>query len=166
MDERQRKLSRALMWDALILLALSAYEFATRVDAMWGPLKMFVRMAIGEHIPVERVAQYVDYHIFTAPLFLLLCLVLALLTLAARRSRRGCAALLLPGAALSLWGFCLRLTLFGDLIRTFKLLPLVCLVLLMLVRAVLPQTRVRRAPAVVRQENIVYRPRRERRRAS
>lgn len=165
MDERQKRLSRAMLWDALILFAVSAYEFATRVDAMWGPLKMFVRMAVGERIPLERVAQYVDYSIFAAPLFLLLCAVLAAAALFARRSRRGCAWLLLPGLALGAWGFCLRMTLFGDLLRLFKLLPLVCLVLLMLLRAALRPAK-RQAPPVPVQQSVVYRPRRARRRAS
>ena len=66
----QRKLSRYLLWMALIATLVSAYEFCTRVDAMWKPLKMFWNMAVGEKIPLARAATYVDMSIFEIPLYL------------------------------------------------------------------------------------------------
>ena len=53
----QRKLSRYLLWMALIATLVSAYEFCTRVDAMWKPLKMFWNMAVGEKIPLAHAAR-------------------------------------------------------------------------------------------------------------
>ena len=101
MNRRSAAIARSLFWDALILLALSVYELCVRLDAMWGPLKMFVNMAVGEGIPLRRVVTYVDITIFYVPLYMLLCAVVALCALASRRTRRTCARLLLPCAALA-----------------------------------------------------------------
>lgn len=150
MDKRSMQIARVLFWDALILLSLSAYEFISRLDGMIGPLKMFVNMAVGEKIPLERVIRYVDVTIFEAPLFLLLCFIAGVIALFSRRSRRGSAVLLVPATALVIWGFSLRLTLFGNLIQIFKLLPLVLLLLLSLARAVtVPKTSSKAPPRPV-----------------
>ena len=83
----QRKLSRYLLWMALIATLVSAYEFCTRVDAMWKPLKMFWNMAVGEKIPLARAATYVDMSIFEIPLYLLCSVALGIWALWARRTR-------------------------------------------------------------------------------
>ena len=146
MHKRNPAIARAMLWAALILLALSVYEVATRMDAMWGPLKMFVNMAVGERIPLNRVMLYVDMSIFHTPLFMLGCAILAVWALFARRSRRASAALILPAAVLTALGFTLRLTLFGEMVRTLKLLPLVFLLILCVLHAVIRPARPHREP--------------------
>ncbi|MBQ7455636.1 MAG: hypothetical protein IJS53_04265, partial [Clostridia bacterium] len=94
MHERNPAASRALFWAALALLALSVYGLATRLDAMIGPLRMFVNMAAGEHIPLSRALRYVEWDILLPPLHLLLCAVLSAALLFARRGRRSCAVML------------------------------------------------------------------------
>ena len=134
MNERSERLRRAILWDALLLLALAAYELCARLDAMWGPLKMFVHMAIGEKIPLSRAVMYVDFGIFQMPCFMLLCMALAVWALFARRSRRGCGVLTVFVLALAAVGFGMRLTLFGGVTQMIKLLPLVLLGVLTLAR--------------------------------
>ena len=60
MGNRIVQVRKWIILNALLLLVLSGYEFVSRVDAMWGPLKMFVNMAVGEGISFERAAAYVD----------------------------------------------------------------------------------------------------------
>ena len=146
MRTRNPRIARVLFWDALILLALSGFELLTRLDAMWGPLKMFVNMAVGERIPLRRVLTYVDITVFYTPLYMLGCAILALWALCSRRTRRVCALMLLPAAALTAAGFLLRLTLFGELVRTLKLLPLVVLLALCLLHVAVPAPRRHEAP--------------------
>ena len=88
MRSRNPHIAKALFWDALALLLLSGYELCIRLDAMWGPLKMFVNMAIGERIPLSRVLTYVDYTIFYTPLYMFFCMLLALWALLSHRTRR------------------------------------------------------------------------------
>ncbi|MBQ9301436.1 MAG: hypothetical protein IJ214_13105 [Clostridia bacterium] len=147
MQKRNPHIARALFWDALILLALSCFELFTRLDAMWGPLKMFVNMAIGESVPLSRAVTYVDFTIFHTPLYMLGCAALALWTLLSRRTRRVCAMLILPAAALTAVGFALRLTLFGELTRTLKMLPLVILLALCVLHVIFRPAR-RQAPPI------------------
>jgi len=144
MDKRNPHIARALFWDALALLVLSCFELFTRLDAMWGPLKMFVNMAVGERIPLQRAVSYVDFSIFYLPFYMLLCALLALWTLFSRRTRRACAWMLLPCAALTAAGFLLRLTLFGELVRTLKLLPLALMTALCLAHLIFRPVRPRR----------------------
>ena len=146
MNRRNPHIARAIFWDALILLGLSCFDLFTRIDAMWGPLKMFVNMAVGERIPVSRALGYVDYTIFYAPLFMLGCALLALWALLSHRTRRVCAMMLLPAAALTAAGFALRLTLFGELLRTLMLLPLAALLALCLLPVVLRPAKRKSAP--------------------
>ncbi len=127
------KILRVRKWiviDALVLLILSGYEFISRADAMWGPLKMFVNMAVGEGIPLERAATYVDVGIFEVPGFMLLCMLLSLLAIGTIRTRRGCYVLLPLSAALMVWGFFVQMSLLGELIRFVKILPLFLLCVL------------------------------------
>ncbi|MCQ2454079.1 MAG: hypothetical protein MJ136_05945 [Clostridia bacterium] len=114
------------LW-ATLLAALSVYEFCTRVDAMWGPLKMFMNMAIGEKIPLERVVRYVDVSIFIVPLFMVLCLLSAALTLTLGRRQSGSLICAVFCLALLGYGLTLKLTLLGEMVRFLKLLPLLAL---------------------------------------
>lgn len=121
------KILRVRKWiviDALVLLLLSAYEFVSRVDAMWGPLKMFVSMAAGEDIPVKRAATYVDVGIFEVPGFMLLCIILSLTAILCIRKRWVGYALLPVSFALMIWGFFVQMSLIGEMIRFVKVLPL------------------------------------------
>lgn len=119
-----------MLWDALALTALALYELFTRLDAMIGPLKMFVNMAVGEKIPLERAAGYVDWAIFTVPAFMLLCMALGLTALCARRRAGGQWVIALCAAALFAWGLTMRLTALGAWVRYVKLLPLFILCVL------------------------------------
>ncbi len=114
------------LW-AAALAALSVYEFCTRLDAMWGPLQMFVRMAIGEQIPLERVVRYVDMRIFLVPFFMVLCFLNSLLTLTLGRRQSGSLLCALFSLALLGYGLTLKLTLLGEAVRFLKLLPLLAL---------------------------------------
>ena len=131
------RISRAMLTAALILFALSVYEVCTRMDAAWIPLKMFVNMAIGEHIPLKRVLTYVDMRAFTPSLYMLGCAVLAVWALFARRSRRACAVLLIPCIAMTVLGFTMRLSIFGELVKTLKMLPLTALTVLCFLQVIL-----------------------------
>lgn len=135
MDERTRKISRWMLYMALIVTLINAYEFCTRVDAMSKPLKMFWNMAVGEGIPLPRVVTYVDISIFEVPLYLLCSTALGIWALWARRTRRGCAWMLAPCVALSALGFILPLTLAGKWVRAVRLLPMLTLTALCLCRA-------------------------------
>ena len=139
--ERSFAISRAIFWSALFLLGLSLYEFCTRIDAMSGPLRMFFNMAVGERIPLSRVANYIDWSIFTQPLWLLGCMIAAVWGLIGRRSHKSCTVLFFPALALCVLGFLLRPTLFGEWIRTLKLLPLLLMTLMCLLRAVYRKRR-------------------------
>lgn len=132
----ERKIKRVRKWiiiDALVLLALSAYELVTRMDAMWGPLKMFFNMAVGEKIPLDRVAQYVDVRIFEAPAFMLLCAISALIALLTVKTRRGSMILLPVCILLSVWGVFVQMSLLGELIRYVKITPLLVLSVLFVI---------------------------------
>ena len=133
MGDKLRSVRRYLVLDALVLLCLSGYELMTRLDAIQGPLKMFVNMAIGEKIPLERVAKYVDINVFEMPAFMLLCVLTALLALLVRTSRRGCMVLLPVSLALTVWGTFIQLSLIGELLRFVKVLPLLILCVLSIV---------------------------------
>jgi len=130
MGDMLRRTRKWIILDALALLCLSGYELLSRLDAIQGPLKMFVNMAIGEKIPLERVITYVDVSVFTVPVFMLLCVLTALLALWVRTSRRGCFFLLPISLALTVWGTFIQLSLLGELIRFVKVLPLLLLTVL------------------------------------
>lgn len=142
----QRKLSRYLLWMALIATLVSAYEFCTRVDAMWKPLKMFWNMAVGEKIPLARAATYVDMSIFEIPLYLLCSVALGIWALWARRTRRGCALLIAPSAVLAALGFILPLTLAGKWVRAVRLLPMIVLCALSVARVAIREPERQRRP--------------------
>ena len=149
----QRKLSRYLLWMALIATLVSAYEFCTRIDAMWKPLKMFWNMAVGEKIPLARAATYVDMSIFEIPLYLLCSVALGIWALWARRTRRGCALLIAPSAVLAALGFILPLTLAGKWVRAVRLLPMIVLCALSVARVVMrePERQRRHAGDILQQ---------------
>lgn len=147
MHERNPAAARALFWSAALLLALSAYGLATRLDAMVGPLRMFVNMAVGEHIPLGRALRYVEWDILLPPLYQLLCGVVALTALFVRRSRRGCAALLALCAGLIALGFLSQTSLLGRIERTASLILLTVMGLLCLLTLLYPLLRRRAAKA-------------------
>ena len=124
MGNRILQVRKWIFIDALLLLALSGYEFVSRVDAMWGPLKMFVNMAVGEGIAWKRAASYVDVRVFEVPGFMLLCILLSVLAMLTIRTRRGSCILLPVSLALSVWGLFVQMSLLGELIRYAKVLPL------------------------------------------
>ena len=148
MHKVNHRISRSMLTAAIVLFALSVYEVCTRLDAAWYPLKMFVSMAIGEHIPLKRVLTYVDTRAFSAPLYMFGCALLAVWALFARRSRRACAVLLIPCIVMTALGFTLRLTLFGELVKALKMLPLVALTVLCFLQVIL-RPRKRPEPAAL-----------------
>jgi hypothetical protein len=76
---------RLVFWGSLLLLVWALYELSVRLEAAWPPLKMFIDMAIGERIPLPRVMRYVDFSIFTMPLYLLGCVLLGALSFVFRK---------------------------------------------------------------------------------
>lgn len=141
MNERTRKISRWMLYMALLITLINAYDFCTRVDAMSKPLKMFWNMAVGEGIPLPRVITYVDITIFEVPLYLLCSMALGVWAIWARRTWRGCAWMLAPCAALSALGFILPLTLAGKWVRAVRLLPMLTLTGLCLCRVAMRSKR-------------------------
>lgn len=115
-----------LLW-AAALAALSVYEFCTRMDAMWGPLKMYVNIAIDEKIPIESVISHLDWGIFAVLLFMILCLINALLILTLGRRQSGSLLCAVLSLVLLGYGLTLKLTLLGEAVRFLKLLPLLAL---------------------------------------
>ena len=96
---------RLLLYGGLALLAWPLYELYIRIDAMAGPLKMFFRMAVREHIPVNRVVQHIDWSIFRAPLFLVCCIALGIVTIAKRKKADAALWLLIASVALGAYGY-------------------------------------------------------------
>lgn len=132
MGEMLRSARKWIIVDALVLLGLSGYELVSRLDAIQGPLKMFVNMAVGEKIPLDRVALYVDMSIFELPAFMLLSMLAGLVALIGRTSKKGCILLLPLSAALTVWGTFIQLSILGEFIRFAKVLPLLILFVLSL----------------------------------
>jgi hypothetical protein len=93
----QKPGDRLLFWGSLLLAAWSLYELATRMEAAWPPIKMFINMAVGEQIPIVSVMKYIDFSILLMPLYLTGCLVLGILCFALRK-RPFAAAVLMPAA--------------------------------------------------------------------
>ena len=137
MGKKLMSLRKWLVIDALVLLALSVYEFISRLDAMWGPLKMFYNMAVGENIPLDRVAAYVDVGIFEVPGYMLLCALLSLTAILTIRTRRGSFVLLPASIALAVWGTFVQMSLIGEVFRFVKVLPLVIMSVLFVYNIVL-----------------------------
>lgn len=131
------RISRAILTAAVILFALAVYEIFTRMDAAWYPLKSYISLVIDEHISLSSAWSHLDMRTFSVPLYMLGCAVLAVWALFARRSRRACAVLFVPCAVMTALGFTMRLTLFGELVKTLKMLPLTALTVLCFLRAVL-----------------------------
>ena len=125
-----KNLRRYLLYTAIIVILISAYELSTRIDAMWAPLKMFWNMAVGEKIPLSRAIKYVDWSILKVPLYLLAGIVLGLCALWARRTVRGCALMILPSLALCVLGFMLPLTTLGGWVQPVRMLPMLLLCVL------------------------------------
>ena len=144
----KHRISRAMLTAAVILFTLSIYEICTRMDAAWIPLKMFVNMAVGERIPLTRVLTYVDMRAFTPSLYMLGCAILAVWAIFARRSRRACAVLLIPCIVMTAVGFTMRLSIFGELVKTLKMLPLTAMTLLCFLQ-VIPRPRKPQEPAAL-----------------
>lgn len=124
MGDKIWRLRKWIIVDAILLLALSAYELITRVDAMWGPLKMFIDMAVGEGISFTRAAAYVDIAVLEVPFYMLLCTLLSLFSLLTIRTRKGAYVLFPCSLALGVWGLFVQMSLLGELIRYAKVLPL------------------------------------------
>ena len=138
MKRRNPYIARALFWDALILLFLSGYELFVRLDASWGWAKGYFASHMEAKTPVGIVLRHIPYQNVGVWFYMLGCALLALWALCSRRTRRASAWMLVPCAALTAAGFTLRLTLFGDLLRTLKLLPLVLMLLLCLLHVLIP----------------------------
>ena len=145
MRKRNPHIARALFWDALILLGLSVYELCIRLDASWGWAKGYFLSHIEAGTELSIILKHIPYQNVAAWFYMLGCALLALWALCSRRTRRACALMLLPAAALTAAGFTLRLTIFGEMVRALKLLPLVFLLALCLAQAVLRPAR-RREP--------------------
>ncbi|MHC1786083.1 MAG: hypothetical protein AB9880_03330 [Christensenellales bacterium] len=120
---------RMLFWGALLLIMWAAYEFSTRVDAMSGPLVMYFNMAVGEKVGLAAALKYVDWQIFSAPAFLLGCVLLGLLALLSRgRSLLG--FLVVPLCVLAvLYTAGAKVFFSPDLWSLLKLLPLLLIAL-------------------------------------
>lgn len=140
---RNPHIARALFWDALALLALSVYELCVRLDASWGWAKAYFESHIEAHTALSIILKHIPYQNVSVWCYMLACAALAVWALCSRRTRRVCGWLLVPCAALTALGFTMRLTIFGDLIRALKLLPLVFMLFLCLLHVIVPLPRPR-----------------------
>ena len=125
MDHIRHTAQRALFWSGLMLLAWPAYELAVRADAMIGPLKMFISMAMGEHVPLFRALGYVDWSIFATPAFLLNCVLLGLFALCLRKRFHGCLWLAPIAILLGLHGYFRQGFFLTEQLRLLGALPFV-----------------------------------------
>ena len=170
MHRRNPHISRALFWVGLALLILSAYELFVRLDASWGWAKGYFLSHSEAGTPVGIVLKYIPYENLWKWGYMLLCALLGLWALCSRRTRRQCGFMLVPAAALTALGFTMRLSIFGDLIRTLKLLPLTAFTALCLLHVVspLPQPKQQPRPNFAPQPLTPYQRRRrsDRRKAS
>lgn len=97
---------------SLALLALSGWELSIRLDAMYRPLKMFFDMAVGEGIPLDDAMRYFDFGLFEAPLWLLLCILAALITLCFAHRPKSAVVTLPLSVLLGVYGLGRETTLF------------------------------------------------------
>jgi len=164
-----------MFWDALVLLSLSVYELCVRLDESWGWARAYFASHAEAGTRLSIILKHIPYANVAVWFYMLLCAALALWALLSRRTRRVSAFMLAPCAALTVWGFTLRLSLLGKLVRVLKLLPLVFMLLLclahLLVRpaskhAAPPQPQHLPQPAPMQQLPVVRHRRSERRRAS
>lgn len=124
MEKRRYAGRRFTFWGSLILMGWAVYELCIRLEAMWGPLKMFYNLAVGEGIPLATALRYVDFAILRTPAFLLGLLLLGALGLCLR-NRPVLGAALIPLCALSGLYAAGATSLFGlNLWQALKLLPL------------------------------------------
>lgn len=169
MPKRDKRIARVLFWIALVMLALSCYEIGVRLDDIVGEFRMAAHMISDGKITVlEFLFKYMwDLNSVPAAGYMLLYALLAVWTLASRRTYRACAFLFLPAAALLALGFRLRPSLFGELIQTVKLVPLALLTALCLVHAFMRPRRCRPAPRPYwKEEDLIRRPKPRHRRAA
>ena len=170
MHRRNPHIARALFWVGLALLILSFYELCVRLDASWGWAKGYFVSHYEAGTPVAIVLKHIPYDNLWRWGYMLLCALLGLWAVASRRTRRSSAMMLFPAAALTVLGFTMRLTIFGDLTRTLKLLPLTAFAALCLLHVLIPLPEPRRQsrPAFAPQPMQTYQRRRrsDRRKAS
>ena len=115
---RRRYIGRhAMTLISLVLIVLSAWEAAVRMDAMYNPLKMFFSMAFGEGIPLSAAMTYFDWSIFEAPLWLLCCTLTGLIILFFCRKKGGSLVIIPLGLVLAGYGLTRESTVFTDLWR-------------------------------------------------
>jgi hypothetical protein len=153
---------RLAFWGALSLLILSAYEFYVRVESIKGPLQMFMNMWIGEKVPFARGVSYIKWEIFRAPVFLVLCFTVGLLSLLLMQRQRASLVFFLLSALLTGGGFYLRPDFFALWWDATKLLPLILLMtahlFLFLAPKFKPKQRRLAAPEPPAQTVITYDP--------
>lgn len=170
MHRRNPHIARALFWVGLALLILSVYELCVRLDASWGWAKGYFLSHYEAGTKASIVLKHIPYENLWKWGYMLLCAVLGLWAVVSRRTRRGCGVMLIPAAALTALGFTMRLSIFGDLVRTLKLLPLVAFTVLCLLHVLipLPEPRRQNRPAFAPQPMQPYQRRRrsDRRKAS
>ncbi len=117
---------RMLFWGAFLLIVWAAYELFIRVDAMIKPVGMFIRMAIGERVPLDRVLrEYVDWSILEVPLFLLGCVVLGLFALMTRKKALMGFAVIALSIVVAFYSMGKTSLLSPSIWQKLKLLPLV-----------------------------------------
>ena len=139
-------IARALFWVGLALLLLSVYELCIRLDASWGWARGYFLSHYEAQTPVGIVLKYIPYENLWKWGYMLLCAILALCAVFSRRTRRQSGFMLAPAAALTALGFTMRLSIFGDLVRTLKLLPLTAFTALCLLHVVIPLPQPKQQP--------------------
>ena len=129
--KKQKLLGRkTVLLISLILFAVSAWETAVRLDAMYRPIKMFFSMAFGEKIPLSTAMKYFDYGIFESPMWLLGCMLVSLLAVALSRRPLGQGLILPSAGALAVYGLMRESAFFmgpWQLVQPALLLALACI---------------------------------------
>ena len=127
-------------------MILSVYELCIRLDASWGWARGYFLSHYEAQTPVGIVLKYIPYENLWKWGYMLLCAILALCAVFSRRTRRQSGFMLAPAAALTALGFTMRLSIFGDLVRTLKLLPLTAFTALCLLHVVIPLPQPKQQP--------------------
>lgn len=142
-ERRNPRIAHALFWDALALLGLSCYEFAIRLDDIAGEIKMVSHLiADGRLTWTAFLTTYMwDLNSFPAAGYMLLCILLALWVMISRRTRRACVFMIAPAAALTALGFSMHTSIFGETVKTIKMLPVVVLLALCVAHVALRSRR-------------------------
>ena len=145
MKQRRCLGKSTLIIASLALMIISLWEICVRLDAMYTPVKMFFSMASGEGIPLSSAMNYFDWTILESPLWLMGCILIALISIALSSRPKGGFFLLPAALSMALYGLTREVSFLADFWRLIQpALLLIISALSMLNLILLPFGRKRR----------------------